>query len=155
MVLLFAFPPATPTIAGVARALASGLPRDLFAGLLQTIPLLLWLLMIPDKKFSARWHRVSLIAVSFIAAFVQIFLLFAEFFFFEEFRSRFNTVAVDYLLYPKEVFVNIWESYHVALFLASPESGFITGITLPVEGGAVAAGAYMVEKYRRRKLAAQ
>src|SRR5437899_419120 len=72
MVLLFAFPPATPTIAGVARALASGLPRDLFAGLLQTIPLLLWLLMIPDKKFSARWHRVSLIAVSFIAAFVQI-----------------------------------------------------------------------------------
>jgi NAD(P)-dependent dehydrogenase (short-subunit alcohol dehydrogenase family) len=41
-----------------------------------------------------------------------------------------------------------------ALFLASPDSGFITGITLPVDGGAAAAGAYMVEKYRRRKAAA-
>ena len=52
-------------------------------------------------------------------------------------------------------FGTVDEIAHVALFLASPESGFITGITLPVEGGAVAAGAYMVEKYRRRKLAAQ
>lgn len=43
------------------------------------------------------------------------------------------------------------EIAHAAVFLASPNSGFITGITLPVEGGAVAAGAYMVEKYRRRK----
>lgn len=41
-----------------------------------------------------------------------------------------------------------------ALFLASPESGFITGVTLSIDGGAVAAGAYMVEKYRRRKAAA-
>jgi meso-butanediol dehydrogenase/(S,S)-butanediol dehydrogenase/diacetyl reductase len=30
----------------------------------------------------------------------------------------------------------------------------ITGVTLSVDGGAVAAGAYMVEKYRRRKAAA-
>ncbi len=50
--------------------------------------------------------------------FIQIFLLFVEFFFFDEFKSRFNTVAVDYLLYPREVFINIWESYHVGVFLA-------------------------------------
>jgi hypothetical protein len=29
-----------------------------------------------------------------------------------------------------------------------------TGVTVSVDGGAVAAGAYMVEKYRRRKAAA-
>lgn len=40
-----------------------------------------------------------------------------------------------------------------ALFLASRDSGFITGITISVDGGAVASGAYMVEKYRRRKAA--
>ena len=51
-------------------------------------------------------------------------------------------------------FGTVDEIAHAALFLASPDSGFITGITLPVEGGAVAAGAYMVEKYRRRKMAA-
>lgn len=50
-------------------------------------------------------------------------------------------------------FGTVEEIAHTALFLASPESGFITGTTLSVDGGAVAAGAYMVEKYRRRKAA--
>jgi 3-oxoacyl-[acyl-carrier protein] reductase len=51
-------------------------------------------------------------------------------------------------------FGTVDEIAHTALFLAAPESGFITGITLAVDGGAAAAGAYMVEKYRRRKAAA-
>jgi 3-oxoacyl-[acyl-carrier protein] reductase len=51
-------------------------------------------------------------------------------------------------------FGTVDEIAHTALFLASPESGFVTGITLCVDGGAVAAGGYMVEKYRRRKAAA-
>ncbi|MDP9329878.1 MAG: SDR family oxidoreductase [Actinomycetota bacterium] len=50
-------------------------------------------------------------------------------------------------------FGTVEEIAHTALFLASPESGFITGVTLSVDGGAVAAGAYMVEKYRRRRAA--
>ena len=45
------------------------------------------------------------------------------------------------------------EIAHAALFLASPDSGFITGTVLVVDGGSVAAGSYMVEKYRRRKAA--
>lgn len=51
-------------------------------------------------------------------------------------------------------FGTVDEIAHCALFLASPDSGFITGVTISVDGGAVAAGAYMVEKYRRRKAAA-
>ena len=51
-------------------------------------------------------------------------------------------------------FGTVEEIAHTALFLASPESAFITGVTVSVDGGAVAAGAYMVEKYRRRKAAA-
>ena len=43
------------------------------------------------------------------------------------------------------------EIAHAALFLASPDSGFITGTVLVVDGGGVAAGSYMVEKYRQRK----
>jgi len=43
------------------------------------------------------------------------------------------------------------EIAHAALFLASPDSGFINGTVLTVDGGSVAAGAYMVEKYRQRK----
>jgi NAD(P)-dependent dehydrogenase (short-subunit alcohol dehydrogenase family) len=48
-------------------------------------------------------------------------------------------------------FGTVEEIAYTALFLAGPESSFITGVTLRVDGGAVAAGAYMVEKYRRRK----
>ena len=48
-------------------------------------------------------------------------------------------------------FGTVEEIAHTALFLAAPDSGFITGITVSVDGGAVGAGAYMVEKYRRRK----
>src|SRR2546422_2120237 len=50
-------------------------------------------------------------------------------------------------------FGTVDEIAHTAIFLASPDSSFITGVTLSVDGGAVAAGAYMVEKYRRRKAA--
>jgi 3-oxoacyl-[acyl-carrier protein] reductase len=48
-------------------------------------------------------------------------------------------------------FGTVDEIAHTALFLASPDSGFITGVTISVDGGAVSSGAYMVEKYRRRK----
>ena len=53
----------------------------------------------------------------FIWWLVEIFLLGTEYFFFDEFQSRFNTVAVDYILYPHEVFVNIWQSYPVVKVL--------------------------------------
>jgi NAD(P)-dependent dehydrogenase (short-subunit alcohol dehydrogenase family) len=49
-------------------------------------------------------------------------------------------------------FGTVEEIAHTALFLASRESAFITGVTVPVDGGATAAGAYMVEKYRRRRV---
>jgi len=51
-------------------------------------------------------------------------------------------------------FGTVDEIAQVVAFLASPDSAFITGINVSVDGGAVAAGAYMVEKYRRRKAAA-
>lgn len=117
LVLFLAFRPSTP-LSDDALAFLSGFQRDLFVGLLFTIPLLFWLSITPEHRFGARWHRVLFWSTCLVFWLVEVFLLFTEYFFFEEFKSRFNTVAVDYLLYPHEVFVNIWESYHVGIVLA-------------------------------------
>lgn len=91
-----------------------GLHLDLVVAFVLTLPLLFGLALIPNSAFGARWHR-RLFRAGFLSFWaVQVFLLCAEFFFFDEFKSRFNTVAVDYLFNAKEVFVNIWDSYPVA-----------------------------------------
>ncbi len=45
----------------------------------------------------------------------------------------------------------VGEIAHAVEMLVSPEAGYISGVTLPVDGGSVAAGAYMVERYRRTR----
>jgi phosphoglycerol transferase MdoB-like AlkP superfamily enzyme len=117
LVLLCAFKPAGLRPTEAVLALLSGFHRDLFAAVVELIPLLCWLALVSNRQFAARWHRLLFLGAGFTFWFAQIFLLFTEFFFFDEFKSRFNTVAVDYLENPREVLVNIWESYHVVLFL--------------------------------------
>ena len=117
LALFFSFKPAGLPLADVALAFLSGLHRDIFVGLLLTLPMLSWAMLVRDVRPPRRWHRALFWSVGFVFWFVQIFMLFVEGFFFEEFKSRFNTVAVDYVIYPREVFINIWESYHVGLFV--------------------------------------
>jgi phosphoglycerol transferase MdoB-like AlkP superfamily enzyme len=118
LVLFFAFKPAGLPASEILAAFFSGFCRDLLAALVLTLPLLFWLLITPDHRFQTRWHRRCFWTACLLFWFVEIFLLFVEYFFFEEFRSRFNTVAVDYLQFPQEVFINIWDSYHVGIVLA-------------------------------------
>jgi phosphoglycerol transferase MdoB-like AlkP superfamily enzyme len=89
-----------------------------FVALLSMLPMLVWLLIVPQRWFGKPWHRVLFWSACFLTAFIQVFMLALEFGFFEEFRSRFNTVAVDYVLYPTEVFVNIWDSYPAVWIVA-------------------------------------
>ncbi|HWW01447.1 MAG TPA: LTA synthase family protein [Candidatus Acidoferrum sp.] len=116
LVLFFQFAPRAP-LGDECLAFLSGMCRDFVVALWLSLPLLSWLLLMPDGRFGARWHRSFFWTAGLLFWFVQIFLLFVEYFFFDEFKSRFNTVAVDYLQYPKEVFVNIWDSYHVGVVL--------------------------------------
>lgn len=118
-VLLAAFGPEGQPISTVALAFASGFHRDVFVALLFALPLLVYMCFMPGSIWSKRWHRTIFWGAGAASVFASLFLLVTEFFFFEEFRSRFNTVAVDYLLFPHEVFVNIWESYHTGLVMAA------------------------------------
>jgi phosphoglycerol transferase MdoB-like AlkP superfamily enzyme len=115
LVLFFGFKTDLP-VNGIAaiETFTIGIYRDFFVGLLLVIPLLLWFLLIRNRWFGQKWHRVLLAGGLFLFWTFQSFSFIAEFFFFEEFRSRFNTVSVDYIMYPHEVFINIWDSYPVA-----------------------------------------
>jgi phosphoglycerol transferase MdoB-like AlkP superfamily enzyme len=118
LVLLMLFRSTSLASGDAARVLLTGLQRDLFAGLILSVPLLTWMLFFPERWVMTRWYRLSFLGASFVFWFLQTFLLFVEFFFFDEFKSRYNTVAVDYLWHPGEVVTNIWESYHVGVIVA-------------------------------------
>jgi len=118
IVLLVAFKPAGPVAAGEwLRLFAVGLHLDLVVALALTCPLVAWFTLAPNRWFGRRWHRWLLLGGMFFFWVVQLYLLAAEYFFFEEFKSRYNTVAIDYLFYPKEVFVNIRDTYPVGTIL--------------------------------------
>ena len=90
-----------------------GFHQDFLVALGMTLPLLFWLWIVPEKLFGKWPHRILFCLGVFLFWAVEIFLLFVEYYFFDEFRSRFNTVATDYLVAPHEVAGNIWESYPV------------------------------------------
>ena len=77
------------------------------------IPLILYLWLMPKKIFTAKWHRFVLPPVLFIFIFILAFNAVSEWFFWEEFNTRYNFIAVDYLIYTTEVIGNIRQSYPV------------------------------------------
>ena len=94
-------------------SLLTGFLYDVFIAFCATALLALFLALSPRRILS--WIPVQWLSVAgfFIFTYGTIYLAVVELFFFDEFNSRFNYVAVDYLLYPHEVFVNIWDSYPV------------------------------------------
>ncbi|MCM2311044.1 MAG: sulfatase-like hydrolase/transferase [Steroidobacteraceae bacterium] len=93
--------------------LLAGLLNDAVESLYLTTPLALYLFLLPDRWYHSRFNRVLLSTGFVVAISGLVFLALAEYFFFEEFDARFNLVAFDYLVYPAEVFVDIWEAYPV------------------------------------------
>jgi phosphoglycerol transferase MdoB-like AlkP superfamily enzyme len=93
--------------------LATGTVNDTVELLYLLAPLSLYLCLLPGRLGSRRWHRRVFALATFLVLFGMLYLAVTEYFFFEEFDSRFNLVAVDYLIYPTEVLVNIWNSYPV------------------------------------------
>lgn len=112
VILAFSFQPDAPVGPGdYLRCFLTGAVRDLMVAAALTLPLLGWFALCPRRLFVTRLHHWAWVLAYGLAWAMFGFLMVAEFFFFDEFKSRFNTVAIDYLLYPHEVFVNIWESY--------------------------------------------
>jgi phosphoglycerol transferase MdoB-like AlkP superfamily enzyme len=80
-------------------------------------PLLLLEAFRREHATLAAWRRYARYLAFFMATALLLFGALAEATFWEEFATRFNFIAVDYLIYTHEVIGNIQESYPVGLLL--------------------------------------
>ncbi|MEJ5896200.1 sulfatase-like hydrolase/transferase [Aquabacterium sp. G14] len=109
--------PWTPALA--ARVFGVGLVYDLVAGASLLMPLMLFLAVVPSKWLARRGFRIWLALGMVVWVALMLFIGISEWIFWDEFGSRFNFIAVDYLLYTHEVIGNIRESYPVGVILSA------------------------------------
>lgn len=80
-------------------------------------PLVAFLWLVPRRAYEGRFGRAGLAALCFALVFALVFVAGAEWTFWDEFQTRFNFIAVDYLVYTNEVIGNIRESYPIGAIL--------------------------------------
>lgn len=95
-----------------------GTINDLFPYILLTLPMLPFLLL-KKHLWGGRTGRIIFSLIFWLYGCAFLFGAVAETLFWDEFGSRFNFIAVDYLIYTTEVIRNITESYPVFPLLAA------------------------------------
>jgi phosphoglycerol transferase MdoB-like AlkP superfamily enzyme len=82
------------------------------------IPILFYAVCLPQKLQGSRTDKIGSTILFFIFAYILLFSAVGEWLFWEEFQTRYNFIAVDYLVYSREVIGNIRESYPLGLILS-------------------------------------
>lgn len=99
------------------RTLLSGTFFDLGALAYLVAPCILYITVWPSRWIGTLADKAIIWFFTSLGVVILAFTFFAEVTFWEEFRSRFNFVAVDYLIYTHEVIANINESYPLPLLI--------------------------------------
>ncbi len=115
-------------LAATLACLAVGTAYDLVVTPWLVLPIALALIAMRRSWWQRPWLRAALWTGVGVWLYGVLFTAAAEWFFFDEFDSRFNFVAVDYLLYPTEVLENIWQSYPTGWILAGLAVVVVTAI---------------------------
>lgn len=90
-----------------------GLFYDAVNAVYFSLPFVLYLWLMPNRVYSKAWHVYVLYGWFYILVFILLFNAVAEWLFWDEFSTRFNFIAVDYLIYTTEVVGNITQSYPI------------------------------------------
>jgi phosphoglycerol transferase MdoB-like AlkP superfamily enzyme len=98
-------------------ALLVGLVYDAAVISFMLLPFVFIVLVWPSQWIIKRRTRYLLYAIVTLTTVLLIFGAVAEGFFWEEFNTRFNFIAVDYLIYTTEVVGNIQQSYSLEIIL--------------------------------------
>ncbi len=118
VLVIYSFGELDYNIPGIIGSLLTGLFYDIIVASFFVLPLALYCWLMKDSLYRKRWQRVVLYLFFIIAIIIIVFNAIAEFVFWDEFKSRFNFIAVDYLVYTNEVMNNIIESYNMPLVIA-------------------------------------
>ena len=97
-------------------AMAIGALFDVGVATFFLLPLGLLVVAWPNRRAGL---QSTVLALLLPLTTVMVFVGASEFTFWNEFASRFNFIAVDYLIYTNEVIGNIRESYNLPLLLAA------------------------------------
>ncbi|RZJ72714.1 LTA synthase family protein [Flavobacterium sp.] len=81
------------------------------------LPALCYFSLLPNRFIGSKFDRIFTWFFSTLTIFILVFTFFAEVTFWDEFRTRFNFIAVDYLIYTHEVVANISQSYPLPLLV--------------------------------------
>jgi phosphoglycerol transferase MdoB-like AlkP superfamily enzyme len=82
------------------------------------IPFVIYLWLIPEFIYRSIFNKILVHGVFFVCLNLLYLSMVSEWLFWDEFHTRFNFIALDYLVYTHEVFRNIIESYPLALLLS-------------------------------------
>ena len=107
--------PAQLSFGQFLHTFALGFWFDLGALAYLVVPFLLLSILLPNRWRNTKWVKISRWILVWIVTFALLFGAVSEFIFWQEFITRFNFIAVDYLIYTNEVIGNIRESYPVPL----------------------------------------
>jgi phosphoglycerol transferase MdoB-like AlkP superfamily enzyme len=144
----------TPKGAGLTfvllfKAAATGIVFDLATLSYVLLPLALYLVILP-RRFAANRCNIWMVRFCFTLFVAVMFFDFcAEYLFFDEFGTRFNFIAIDYLIYTREVIGNIRESYPLTLIFSGITAAALSVVWLLRDRFGRAASVTFAGSYRR------
>lgn len=97
-------------------AMAIGVLRDMAVATLLLAPFY-WLLASWNRPWRSRAVRIGLQVLVILGIITFVFDDVAEIFFWNEFASRLNGIAVNYLIFPREVIGNLSQSFDLEVYL--------------------------------------
>ena len=105
---------AAVTPLGLVAPFLIGAWFDLAVFSLLAVPVVIWWLAAPQPLKGGRLDRYATLTGATLLLVFCLIAAVGEHLFWTEFGTRFNFIAVDYLVYTREVVQNIWQSYPIA-----------------------------------------